>query len=227
MRPNDPGIRCYFGVSGSGKTYTMQLDVFDAVRAGVPVLVVDANNEWKKIPPDVRRWARSARSLDDARRAFSGGYRLVVWSLPIGADVGQAVEGACRWAIERPGVAGIALAEAHEAAPNIAVTALPPYLRHCATRWRHSDVAMWLDTQRIAALCHGLTDNARELRIFATVGDIDYNRLRTIGGKELVSAVQVCTQKLSDYTTGKDPNGRGWHVKLGLTRLGPYTPVRA
>jgi hypothetical protein len=202
----DPGIRLAVGVSGAGKTYSIRADVYRAARE-CPVMVIDRMKEWT-------RGDAGVRSVADGARAVADGARLVIVRPQ---DVVQATEEACRWARDYSGLAGVAVPEAHRALPNGG--RLAPAVEDCVTAWRHHRVALWLDTQRLSLLNRTVTEQARELRLFAIVGDLDLRAVSELGGRELVAAVRACAQRLADGEPG-------WHVQLGLVRVPPYRVVR-
>lgn len=207
LAPNEPGIRLSIGVSGAGKTYGVTRDVYRAAQAGTPVLVIDRMHEWT-------RGDAGARTIADAAKHVERGARLVIVRP---ADVVAASEDACAWARDFDGVAGVAIPEAHRACPNAG--RLSPAIDDVATAWRHHRVALWLDTQRIALLNRTLTEQARVIRLYAIVGDLDTRVVSELGGRELAAAVRACAEKLA----AGEP---GWHVALGLVRTPPYHVVR-
>lgn len=217
----EPGVRLAVGVSGSGKSHGIVMDVRRAVRAGVPVVVVDSMHEWTHVPRDIAKLVTALPS--DARRAdieaaVSGGKRLIVIRTRTAAATIRAAETACAWAIRHAGLAGVAIPEAWQVAPSHG--ALPPMLATVTRAWRHKRVCLWLDAQRVSMVSRHVTELARELRFYATAGDRDFLVMRDIGGQALVAAVRECAVKLA----AGEP---GWHVSLGVRRIGPYTIERS
>lgn len=222
LRPDEPGLRVALGISGSGKTHGVRADVLRAVRL-YPVVVIDFAEEWTSVPASYAPHTRGAKDFAEAKVHLDAGARLVVVRPPpIDGALVAAVESACAWARERPGLAGVAIPEAHNVAP---VTRIPPILWRVATAWRHSGVSLWCDTQRVAALHHGITENAREIRVYAHVGDTDLKRLRDIGNQALADAAKECARRLAPPSEGGDGQA-GWHVTLGLIRSPPYRLTR-
>lgn len=205
------GVKLSVGVSGSGKTYGIRRSVYNAVRAGVPVMVIDQVAEWSEVPSDIA--AAGVYSVRDARASLQSGARLVIVRPPSGA-LGREAEAACAWAAEGGELRGIALPEAHRIAP--VSSPLPPWLDTCTTRWRHHRVILWADTQRLSLLSRTITEQATELRLYAIVGDRDLSVLRATWGRELEAAVQECAAR---YARGEP----GWHVRLGLVRAPPWS----
>lgn len=199
----EAGIRLSVGVSGAGKTFGVRREVCEAARAGVPVLVIDRMHEWERGDAGAFDVATAARYVDQ-------GARLVIVRP---RDVVAAAEEACAWARDRRELAGVALPEAHRIAPNGA--RLSDALEDCATAWRHFRVALWCDTQRISLLSRTITEQARTLRLYAIVGDLDARAVAELGGRELAEQVQEAARRLA----GGEP---GWHVELGLVRVPPY-----
>jgi hypothetical protein len=203
MRDDEPGIRLSIGVSGAGKTHGIREDVYRAARAGLPVLVIDRMCEWE-------RGDAGARDVATAARHVESGARLVVVRP---SDAVAAAEEACAWARDYPGAAGVAIPEAHRVAPSS--SKLPEALEDVACAWRHHRVALWVDTQRIALLSRTITEQARSIRLYAIVGDLDSRVVAELGGRELADCVHACAAKLADGEPG-------WHVELGLVRVPPY-----
>lgn len=207
MNPGEPGIRLAVGVSGAGKTHAIRADVYAAAKIH-PVMVLDRMHEWT-------RGDAGARTVAEGAKAVQKGARLVIVRP---SDIVSAAEDACAWARDYSGMAGVAIPEAHRAAPN--QKPLPTALEDVACAWRHHRVALWLDTQRLALINRTLTEQARETRLFAIVGDLDLRAVSELGGKELVGAVRLCAERLARGEPG-------YHVRLGLVRLPPFVPVRA
>lgn len=166
--------------------------------------------EWGTVPPAFAKVTRGATSVKDAAKHVESGARLVV--VRTSDDVAASVD-ACAWARDTPRVVGVAIPEAHRCAPNAG--ALPRAIEDCATAWRHYKVALWLDTQRLPLLNRTLTEQARELRLYAITGELDFARVRELGGRQLEAAVRECAAR---YAKGEP----GWHVRLGLVRMPPF-----
>lgn len=204
-----PGLRVSVGVSGAGKTFGIRSSVYSAARHH-PVIVIDRMREWTTAPRDIP--AAGARTVADAVRAIEAGTRLVILRAPT-VELDQAAELACAWARDAPYLAGVAIPEAHNIAPSGAK--LSPALSDVATAWRHFKVALWLDTQRFALLSRTLTDTARELRLYALVGDRDLSVVRELGGPALAAN---CIEAAARLSRGE----AGWHTRLGLVRVPPF-----
>lgn len=202
MRPGESGIRLAIGVSGAGKTHGIKGEVYAAARLH-PVIVIDRMHEWS-------RGDGWARDVGTAAKMIKDGARLVIVRPP---DAVAAAEQACAWARDYPGLAGVAIPEAHRVAPNASKLAIP--VEDVACAWRHHKVALWLDTQRIALLSRTLTEQAREIRLYAIVGDLDTRVVAELGGRDLALLVRECAARLA---AGQP----GWHVRLGLVRVPPY-----
>lgn len=219
LSPKEPGIRLAVGASGSGKTYGMSQDVLKAVRH-YPVMVIDSMTEWVgrdapiKIPADIS--AGLARSVKQGAELAKQGKRLIVVVPTV--DIEVAAEEACGWARDYKGRCGLSISEAHRPMPNGG--RLTRNIDDIATKWRHFDVSLWCDTQRLPQLHKLITEQARELRIYTIYGPRDLAVIANeIGGQPLVAAVNECADLLSQGQPG-------WHVNLGISRRPPFTKVR-
>lgn len=221
------GLHVAVGISGAGKTHSVKRGVWIAAAEGMPVIVLDRMYEWTQFPQALARFVqlRHSHDVDGIKKALDDGARIVV----VRDDPARHVEPAhvamqmCdlikkRSRSENRGPHGIAIPEAHVIAPRHRIDGP---VREVATAWRHFRVGAWFDTQRIAALNAAITENARDLRIFATVGELDHQRFREIarGSAEL----SACALDAADRMERGEP---GWHVKLGLSRKPPYELVR-
>jgi hypothetical protein len=214
LGPHEAGIRLAVGVSGAGKTHGARSSVIAAARAGTPVIVVDRMREWNQTPADLHDRTRGATSIAEAAKAVNDGAAIVV--VRTSNDVRASID-ACAWARDHERLVGVCLPEAHRIAPNAG--ALPTAVEDVACAWRHYKVALWLDTQRLPLLNRTLTENAREVRLYAVTGDVDFARVRELGGRELERAVRECAARLARGEAG-------WHVRLGLVRVPPYVLAR-
>jgi hypothetical protein len=220
IKPGEAGLSVSVGISGAGKTHGVK----DSVMAAVPhhpVIVIDRMKEWNEIPPNRVEIGHltvgiSSGLFKDALPHISAGKRLIILR-PNTGQIEKAVEDACQWARDVKYLAGIAIPEAHNVAPTHG--RLRDGLGDVVSTWRHCRVRAWFDTQRIALLNRQITENAREVRIYATTGDRDLTTVRSLGGRELEAAVIQCTRRLSEGEAG-------WHVNLGLVRVSPFIPVR-
>lgn len=217
MLPHEPGIRLAVGVSRSGKTFGMERDVTRASER-IPVVVIDRLAEWGRngFPPDVAQRTAIVSSFDRVQRALERGKRLVVVR---SVDARADAERACEWARDRAGVAGVAIPEAHRCFPNAGN--LPRSVEDVACAWRHHEVAIWLDTQRLAKLHKDLTEQASacELRLYAILGARD----RKVIAEDLDGDLLDPLNTIRDRFKGGDGE-RGWHVLL--PGAPPYEPRR-
>lgn len=213
QNPWDPGVRLSVGVSRSGKSHRLQRIVWAAAQR-IPIMILDRTREVKAAPAFLSGHVVGCKTVAEAVRHFESGKRVVVVHID---DCINEMERACEWARKHKGTAGIAMSEAHRAFPN--GKPLLPAGDDCITAWAHCDVAMFLDTQRLAKIDTTVSENASELCLFTCTGTNDFDRMRDIGGKELVDAVREAGARF-------DQGQPGWHVKLGVTRRGPYTLVR-
>lgn len=227
IRPGEAGMRVLVGVSGAGKTHTVKRLVFQAC-AYHPVIVLDGMKEWSEVPGELGSTTAGALDIGQAIARVQEGKRLVIVR-PQRGQLATVAEQVCQWAVDANGLVGVAMPEAHNVAPN--GKPLPPALQDIATAWRHHKVALWADTQRIALLSRTITENARELRVFATMGDADLDTVRGLAwgrsGSDLFNAVVQCAEKLSACVCpSPNCNAHGYHVVLGIKRLPPFDLVR-
>lgn len=217
IRPGESGLSVSVGVSGAGKTYGVKHSVCSAVPHH-PVIVIDRMREWNEIPGEIAHLAKGVDSgnFRDAIPHIESGKRLIIMR-PNTAQIDKCVEDACAWIRDVKYLAGIAIPEAHNVAPTHG--RLTDALGDIVSTWRHCKARAWFDTQRLALLNRQITENSRELRIYALAGDRDLATVRSIGGRELESAVLECTRRLA-------AGDAGWHVNLGLVRVPPFEPVR-
>jgi hypothetical protein len=202
VNPAESGIRVAIGVSGAGKTHGIRREVYSAA-AHYPVIVLDRMHEWD-------RGDAGCTTVADAAKVIQAGARLVIVRP---ADVVSAAEAACLWARDYPGQAGVAIPEAHRPLPNGA--RLSPGAEDVACAWRHYKVSLWLDTQRFALLNRTITEQAREIKLYAVAGELDTRLVAELGGRELALLVRESAARLSKGEPG-------WHVALGLVRVPPY-----
>lgn len=219
-----PGLRLSIGISRSGKTFGLRRQVYRAVLAGVPVMVLDRMHEWTSLPPEVARVAVGVRSTTGVPLAaawLQEGARLaIVQTSDVAGDALKAAEWAkgkvdeSLPAIHPANHRGIAITEVHRAAPNTG-NPLPELLEDVALAWAHHNVSFFCDTQRIALCNRTLTEQMRELRVYAVGRGVDSQRLKEMGGPELAAASQECARRL----VAGEP---GWHVKIRTVALPPY-----
>lgn len=211
--PWEPGVRLSVGVSRSGKTYRLRRIYFQAATR-IPLIILDRTREITSVPTPLAPHTVGCDTVKDAIVQLDAGKRIAI--VRINECVNE-MERACEWARKQPRVAGIAMSEAHRAFPN--GKPLLPAADDCITAWAHFGTAMFLDTQRLAKIDTTVSENASELCLFTCTGTNDFDRMRDIGGRELEVAVR-------EAGTRFDRGEPGWHVKLGVTRRGPYTLVR-
>jgi len=211
MNDTDPGIRIAVGVSGAGKTIGLRAQVYRAVAGGMPVMGMDRMHEMTEVPENIAPLTTLVATVAEGAQYIAQGARFVIVRP---ADVISESMAACAWARDYPGVAGVAISEAHRVAPNTG-SPLPRDLEDVALAWRHHRVALWLDTQRLSLLSRTLTEQARELRVYAVGGERDLQRLREMGGNGLEDAAKEAARRL---VAGE----AGWHVAVRVTALPPY-----
>jgi hypothetical protein len=220
----DAGVRLAVGLPRHGKTHGARREVFAFVRSH-PCIVIDRTYEWRRppgslVPAEIQGVTKRASTVAQAAARIDAGARLVVISTS--ENVEEMAEQACRWARFYAGRAGVMISEAHHAWP--VHKPLGPFAMDCVTAWRHFDVAMWVDTQRLALL-NRTFDLSQTIRVYSAP-DEDADRLRRIGGADLVRAVRECGLRNAPREFG----GRGepgWHVLLREgVRPKRYEPTR-
>lgn len=225
MIATDAGVRLAVGLPGHGKTYGIRQDVFAFARAH-PVIVLDLTHEWARppgslMPRDVLDVAARASSVGEAAAMIDAGKRLVVVSTLEDPEV--VADAALKWAVNRPGRAGVAIPEAHGAFP--VHKPLSRWARTATSAWRHFDVALWVDTQRLSFINRAF-DMSQQIRVYSATA-ADDERLRAIGKEPLIAAVRECGTR----NAPKEHGGRGepgWHVALYAgVRPKAYHPTRA
>lgn len=230
LGPLDGGVRVSIGRPGSGKTFGVRRDVIESARAGMPIVVVDVTGEWT-LPPGLAALNERGRipSWADVRSAVAAierGDRIAIVRTPIGAPAAtllQHADDACRWACnEKHELRGVAIPEAWLIAP--ASGRLSPGIAEVTRMWRHRNVALWLDAQRISMMSRNVVELAKELRLYAASGDTDFDVIRRVGGggengRQLAAAIATAAARFADGEPG-------WHVILGEVREPPFELVR-
>lgn len=213
-RRHVPGLYGYVGIPRSGKSFTERVDAIAAARAGHSTLWFDPNEETHTLPSDLSVSGHFVTEAALAKlRAAPPGHVAVVRVPLTPANFDAAAE----WAMESSG--SIVMPEAHNGAPN-ALRTLPPNASRLTTAFRHRGASLFWDSQRLALINVTLRENTAEnLHVFATTGLADRQVLRDMGGYELEAAALEAARRMQ---AGQP----GWHVKLGLVRLPPYTLER-
>lgn len=215
--PWAPGVRLSVGVSRSGKTYRLRRMYFQAATR-IPLIILDRTCEITAVPTPLAPYTKGCDTVKDAIVHLNGGGRIAIVRVK---DCMGEMERAAEWArADRNQTRGIAMSEAHRAFPN--GKPLTPACDDAITAWAHFNVAMYLDTQRLAKIDTTVSENATELCLFTCTGSNDFDRMRDIGGRELEAAVREAGNRF-------DQGQPGWHVKLGVTRrapMGGYQLVR-
>lgn len=214
-----------------GKTYGIRARVARLLprRCWYAFVALDLNCEWpgEPLPPDTpHAIATTARGLARAM-AHASEHPLIIYRPPIDleatAPVAEAAVIAAKLCIDCPHPCVLILPEAHlscaEGRP------LPPALQALAHRGRHPDVrtALWADTHHPRDLHKEVLNGAGDglLELYAQGGASSERRLRAIGGRELVEAIN----RAGDLVLKGEP---GWHVRIsGLSVRPPYQLVRA
>lgn len=225
MIATDAGVRFAVGLPGHGKSHGARGEVFGFV-AQHPAIVLDFTKEWSRppgsmLPRGVADVAARAASVGEAAAMIEAGKRLVIVTKM--DDPEGDGEAACKWAVTRPGRCGVVISEAHHAFP--VHKPLGKWARTATSAWRHDDVAMWVDTQRLSFINRAF-DMSQVVRVYSATDD-DVARLRGMGGTPLVKAVRECGLRNApvEYGGKGEP---GWHVVLFAgVRPEKYTPTRS
>ncbi len=226
MIATDKGVRLAVGLPGHGKTYGIRRDVFAFAR-GAPIIVLDLTHEWApgeeggRIPRELADVASRAGNVAAAAALIDQGARLVI--VTTDDDPEKVADDALRWCVSRDGLSGLAIPEAHMCFP--VHKPLSKWARKATSAWRHHDVALWVDTQRLSFINRSF-DLAQLIRVYSAT-DADASILRAIGGVELVKAVRECGMR----NAPKEHGGKGepgHHVALYAgVRPEKYKPVRS
>ncbi len=219
MNPAEPGTRVAVGICGCGKTHSVQRETFAAAEH-YPIIVIDRMCEWLSVPAVLAKRTAGAESIEAAAALVKKGARLVI--ARVGADDTGAAEEACEWACRFPGMAGVAIPEAHHYMPN--GSRLTLNIARCVTAYRHVEASLFLDSQRFSLLDVSARDLSRELRCYAMTGRSDLNACDEIG-RGLREQVLEAARRLAPPDEGGDDQP-GWHVKLGRVRVPPFKLTR-
>lgn len=209
-----PGVYGYFGMSGSGKTYALKNDVYNAYRAGDRVLVLDIAEEWHKGPKDIvatrfRQGGieRAIESLEKRQTRFAIVQDFEIESFD--------AESAAQWAIDNQGT--LAIAEAHNVYPSEKKRPTKA-MDKLITAWRHRKSALYWDSQRISRMNRTVVEQTTRLHMFAVVGDRDL---------DVVSGIhRDLPEKALEAARYLESGKAGYHVALSLSRLPPHQLVR-
>lgn len=224
LEPWEDGARVAIGTCGSGKSYGIGEDV-RAAREHMPIIVVDVACEWTKGPPGTVL----ARNVNDATKLAKKGRIVVVQPADEElTDLAATVETVFRWAISlrrddaKKACAGVVVSEAQMVWPN-GCRLLPATMR-ATTQWRHTHTATWIDVQQLAALSTTITGLARETRVHAIGGMHELERIKQIGGKPLLAAVDAVNRHFKAIGGPRSTQPR-MRVILDSTRSPPYEPT--
>lgn len=215
-------ITTHVGVSGAGKTYAMREDINATVRSGERIVAVyDRMREWNTVPESIVKVTRKVEGVAEVQKLADRGARLIIVQPPPIREVDQHVTNAvmlAEWCLKESG-RGICLPEGHRIIPN--KSNLPPAVDEIITAWRHYDVAMWVDSQRMALLNATVRAQSTKLRLFAIRGHRDYQVIKEMADDNLVSLMEeLYTRSDFDKTTGK-PRNPGLYVEAANGP--PYT----
>lgn len=219
LTPTSAGLSVSIGISGSGKSYGIRKSVAESVCAGMRVIAVDPLREWTSLSPSDARQIADVLAVSvttrDLKRALAAAKReaLVIYQPEMVSTLASDCDAIFAEACQSSDVVGIAVPEAHRIAPP--AKALTPFVDEVATAWRHRGVRLWLDTQRLSRLHLSITENARELRLYALAGRRDLEVVDELGGRELVEAVRECARRMLDGEPG-------YHVSLDIAREPPF-----
>lgn len=223
--PADPGVRLYFGVPGSGKSYALKRSVIESAKWRV-IVVVDATREWADddgvvvtpLPMMDVRGARTIPRVLECLDAMKTG--LIIYHPRVWVEDTTALVNVL--SVRSPNVPelGIAISEAHNLMPN--GPPLAPGFDAVVTRWRHLRLAAWFDTQRPARLHRTVTELATQVSLFAATGPRDVDAVAELVNdpKALIDANEESCRR---FAAGEP----GWHIKLGIDRAPPYELSRS
>lgn len=216
-----------FGSCGSGKSYAIQRMVARELRRphGWSFVDLDLNGEIpSRAPalvgsPPLRVFV--AHTPDEARVALNRGARFVV--VQPGQDVDDsdipAIADELARHVWEVGGTILVLPEAHVACPE--GRGVPPHVARILHRFRHNRGArgngcgLWYDSQHFSRLSKRVEDETRLFLFHATSTPRDVERIRDLGGPELVRLVDECARRLA-------AGEKGWHVPV--SSMNPRPP---
>lgn len=238
----EPTIHLHIGTSGSGKTFDLKKEV-ERDATEIPIIVLDQMSEWTSAPRGI--FVRGVTSVEEAIAIFKKqGARAkgIVIVRGMGARVGEAWDRACDWARRTPQHRGVACSEVHIPCPS--GKDLLPNVLVAATQYRHKNITIYVDTQRLALMDTTLRDQAdTDVKIFSVVGARDIDVIRGAWGRTVEENVRECARRFI-AGGGREGNkrpcimcraapgtrhalscvvGSGWHVRACVP---PYTVTR-
>lgn len=230
-----PEVRGFVGTAGSGKTWAMQRLMAATIRQteGWAFVALDLNAEIPSAGATRGRPPIRFTRVDTpaaARAAIEDGRRLVCLTPPPGAELAGGwdarrpyaplADELARLAVEAPRPVVVVIPEAHTSCRE--GYPLPHWVGQIAHRSRHVGAGCWWDTQHFADVSKDLLRaSVSGLYLFANAGGSDLERVRRMGGPELVEAVEEAGRRAAKGQPG-------WHVRLStLDRRPPYRLTRA
>lgn len=238
LAPGDPGTRIYFGRPGSGKTYAARSEALAGADRR-PTIVLDLNGDWfaprgsdKKrptykgwiwkdgigMPPTLDAWLRGNKhrrivvtsNADRALSSMAFGHVAILQATV--SETTRAVERA----VNKPGCA-IVITELHLYTPH---RVAPPWLIEIATRWRHKDLAVYSDTQRVADVPRRVTELSTEIWLGNVTGPRD--RAAVYGLATDVDQLALAHRKVCARAAAGE---KGIHVRLDEGFAPPYEVI--
>ena len=237
LAPGDPGTRIYFGRPGSGKTYAAREEALAGADKR-PTIVLDLNGDWFAprgsdrrrptykgwiwkdgvgMPPSLDNWLKGKNRqiviTSNADRAIStaAARKVVIIQAPI-----SEMEKAAKTMVDR-GRCSIVITELHVYTPN---RVAPDWLVTIATRWRHRDLAVYSDTQRVADVPRRVTELSTEIWLGNVTGPRDRQAvygLATDVDQLALAHRRVCARAASGE--------KGVHVRLDEGFAPPYEVI--
>ena len=210
------GLKVHAGLSGSGKSHAIKVESFAFARTA-KLIIGDRMRECHGVPEGLRPIGGYDASILDEHDPST--WDVAVIRPPAIGSGNEMLEAVAKWAQSYPGEVGIALPEAHRFFDKKFDPEKWPATSNIISEWRHHGITLWADTQRFAMLNTDVVELARTMRLFAMNGINDKKALRAIGDKALVAGVEECAYKL-------EIGEPGWHIAVGVSRRGPFVPVR-
>jgi len=238
LGPGEPGTRMYFGRPGSGKTYAARSEAIAGADKR-PTVVLDLNGDWfaargadrkrptykgwiwKKdgvgMPPTLDDWLKGkdrqivvTGSADRALDAMAA-RRIVI----IQSSIDEMTSAAQR--LVARGRCAIVITELHVYTPN---RIAPDWLVTIATRWRHRDLAVYSDTQRVADVPRRCTELSTEMWLGNVTGPRD--RAAVYGLATDVDQLAVAHRRVCARAAAGE---KGVHVRLDEGFAPPYEVI--
>lgn len=227
LHPSAGGVRQYFGMPGSGKSWLAR---HDALASGRRIVALDnaGKDDWcnlrtKYRPPSVQAWMRAnkkrtmavVRDFKHYEEQWDKGTTLIVVQHCSEEEKAKILE----HAINQEQIA-IVIHELH----TLGHTGMESVIL-VATLWRHREAAVFLDTQRPVRLPPHAREIATQTHVFMLAGALDRDAcVRLANTDDAPGCTEADFVRAHRQVCALHKSGvRGAHVALDETRTGPYT----